>query len=71
MLQQGKFVADLLYYYGEDSNITALFGNQAPDLPAGYDFDYVNADALINQITAFDNRLVTQSGNGVSRAGAG
>ena len=23
MLQQGKFVADIVYYYGEDSNITA------------------------------------------------
>ena len=28
MLQQGKFVADILYYYGEDSNITALFASQ-------------------------------------------
>jgi len=26
MLQQGKFVADIIYYYGEDNNITALFG---------------------------------------------
>ena len=24
MLQQGKFVADIIYYYGEDNNITAL-----------------------------------------------
>ena len=28
MLQQGKFVADVAYFYGEDSNITALFGSQ-------------------------------------------
>ena len=45
MLQQGKFVAGVIYFYGEDSNITALFGNKAPDVPAGYNFDYVNADA--------------------------
>ena len=25
MLQQGKFVADVVYYYGEDANITAMF----------------------------------------------
>ena len=46
MLQQGKFVADVLYFYGEDSNITALFATKSPDVPAGYNFDYVNADAL-------------------------
>ena len=45
MLQQGRFVADILYYYGEDSNVTALFGEQAPPIPAGYSFDFVNADA--------------------------
>ena len=26
--------------YGEDSNITALFSNKPPDIPAGYNFDY-------------------------------
>jgi hypothetical protein len=40
MLQQGKFVADVAYFYGEDSNITALFGSKSPDVPAGYNFDY-------------------------------
>ena len=30
MLQQGKFVADIAYFYGEDSNITALFGGNPP-----------------------------------------
>ena len=29
MLQQGKFVADIVYFYGEDSNITALVRRQA------------------------------------------
>ena len=28
MLQQGKFVADVVYYYGEDNNITSLFGKK-------------------------------------------
>lgn len=32
MLQQGRFVADILYYYGDDSNLTALFGEKAPDV---------------------------------------
>jgi hypothetical protein len=62
MLQQGKFVADIAYYYGEDSNITALFGNGAPDIPTGYNFDYLSANALINQLSVNDGRLTTPAG---------
>ena len=28
LLQQGRFVADVIYFYGEDSNITALCTNK-------------------------------------------
>ncbi len=49
LLQQGHFGADLIYFYGEDSNLTAIFVNKSPDVPAGYGFDYVNADALIHE----------------------
>ena len=38
MLQQGKFVADVAYFYGEDNNITALFGDKLPDVPSGYNY---------------------------------
>ena len=62
MLQQGKFVADVVYFYGEDSNITALFGNKAPDVPAGYNFDYVNADALLHRLSVANGRITTPSG---------
>jgi hypothetical protein len=62
MLQQGHFVADIAYYYGEDSNITALFGEKMPDIPAGYRFDFVNADALVNRLSVKDGRIVTPSG---------
>ncbi len=62
LLQQGHFVADILYYYGEDSNITALFSAKSPDIPVGYNFDYVNADALTHIITAKHRQMTTQSG---------
>src|SRR5271157_4918114 len=62
MLQQGKFAADILYYYGEDSNLTAIFEDKAPDIPAGYNFDYTNADALVHLLTVRDGKLVTPSG---------
>ena len=62
LLQQGHFAADILYFYGEDSNVTAIFGNKAPDVPEGYGFDFVNADALLHMFTVNDGKLVTASG---------
>jgi hypothetical protein len=62
LLQQGRFVADVAYFYGEDSNLTAIYGDHFPDVPAGYNFDYVNADALTHKFSAADGRLTTASG---------
>ncbi len=62
LLQQGRFDADVAYFYGEDSNITALFGKKGPDVPAGYNFDFINADALIHLLTFTDGQLATPSG---------
>ena len=62
LLQQGKFVADIVYYYGEDNNITALFGKKPPEVPEGYNYDFINADALINLLTVKEGKLVTPSG---------
>jgi hypothetical protein len=62
MLQQGKFVADVLYFYGEDSNITALFGAKPPDIPAGYNFDFINADAILHRLSAEGGRITAPSG---------
>lgn len=62
LLQQGRFAADLVYFYGEDSNLTAIFNHQAPEIPAGYGFDYINADGLIHELSVKDGKLVTKSG---------
>lgn len=62
MLQQGKFVADVIYFYGEDNNITALFGNKLPDVPLSYNFDFVNADAIINILSVNNGQIITPSG---------
>ena len=62
MLQQGHFAADLVYFYGEDSNLTAIFAHTAPEIPAGYAFDYINADALIRELSVADGQIVTKSG---------
>ncbi len=62
LLQQGRFAADVIYFYGEDSNITAIFNNKSPDVPAGYGFDYINADGLIHELSVTAGRITTKSG---------
>jgi len=62
LLQQGHFGADLVYFYGEDSNLTAIFADKAPEIPAGYGFDYINADAVIHALSVADGRIHTPGG---------
>ncbi len=62
MLQQGRFVADVAYYYGEDSNVTAIFQKHNPQLPEGHNFDFVNADILEHSLRVEHGDLATASG---------
>jgi hypothetical protein len=63
MLQKGKYVADIAYLYGQDNNITALFGNKLPDIPEGYSYDFVNADALVNVLSVENGQIITPGGS--------
>jgi len=63
MLQQGLFAADILYYFGEDNNVTNLFPYTLPEIPEGYSFDFVNADALICDLKTAGGLLAAPSGN--------
>ena len=60
--QQGTFVADVLYYYGDHvPNFAVNKGfNQAGALP-GYDYDATNEDALI-QAKVAEGRIVVPGG---------
>ena len=62
LLQQGRFAADVLYFYGEDSNLTKLFQSKSPDIPANVGFDYINADGLIHELHVINGRIATPSG---------
>ena len=62
MLQQGRFVADIAYFYSENTNITARFKLTRPQVPEGYAFDFVNSTALTDALRAEDGRLVTATG---------
>ncbi|MBW6500818.1 MAG: hypothetical protein K0B05_05425, partial [Bacteroidales bacterium] len=65
MLQQGRFVADLAYLLDEGAPSTMpVWGTGLePSPPEGYDFDYINADVLINLMSVSDDgRLILPGG---------
>ena len=58
MLQQGKFVADVAYYYGEDNVVTSLFGEEHPAMPGGYNYDYINPE-ILTTLLDYNGKLLT------------
>lgn len=60
MLQGGLQVADVAYFIGEDA--PRAFGARNPELPSGYDFDYINAEVLMTRAKPIDGRLVLPDG---------
>ncbi len=62
MLQQGRYVADVLYFYGEDTNVTGIYGHELPEIPEGYAFDFINPYGVLNVLSVKDGDLVTNSG---------
>ena len=62
LLSQGRFVADIAYLYGEDTNLTQRFAQERPGIPAGWNYDFVNGDALVNALEIKDGSMVSKSG---------
>lgn len=63
LLQQGQFIADIAYFYGEEKSLAELFEHHHnTDVPNGYGFDYLNAEALLTKLSVRDGNLVTASG---------
>ncbi len=60
LLQQGRAVADAAYFTGESAPVEMRTGN--PALPAGYDYDAINADVLLHGATVKNGRLTLASG---------
>jgi len=68
LLQQGLFVGDVCYYYGDQTpNFFPLF-HDVPEKPRlkglgkGYDYDVINTDVILNRMTVKDGRLVLPDG---------
>lgn len=62
LLRQGHFVADVAYYYGEDTNITARYQTRMPNIPNTYNYDFVSPSVVLNELQPSDGRLVTKTG---------
>ena len=60
MLQQGKYVADIAYFIGED--VPKMTGICDPALPLGYSFDYINAEVIMSRLSVMNGFLVLPDG---------
>ncbi|MCX6619921.1 MAG: glycosyl hydrolase, partial [Acidobacteria bacterium] len=60
LLQQGRSVADVAYFIGEDA--PKMTGQTKPELPEGYGFDYINAEAIEQRLTVKDGRFLLPDG---------
>jgi len=68
MLQQGLFVADVAYFYGDQApNFWPLYHSVPekpllPGLGVGYDYDVVNSDVILNRMAVKDGRIILPDG---------
>ncbi|WP_160148123.1 glycosyl hydrolase [Rubripirellula obstinata] len=60
LLQQGLHVADFAYFIGEDTPI--MGGTRQPEQPAGYDFDFINAQVLLERMSIENGRWTLPDG---------
>lgn len=63
LLQQGLFVADAAYYYGDHvPNFTQLKSRDPARVLPGYDYDVVTAEVLLERMSVKDGQLTLPDG---------
>lgn len=63
LLQQGNFVADVLYYYGDHvPNFAQLKKSDPAKILPGYDYDVITEEALIERAGVQDGNIVLPDG---------
>jgi hypothetical protein len=63
MLQQGLFVADVAYYYGDHvPNFTQLKKSDPAHILPGYDYDVITEEALLTRASVRDGKIVLPDG---------
>lgn len=66
MMQQGNFVADIAYYYGNEAPLFVGHKRIFPWLGEGYDYDVINTEILLDKIDVVDGRLMLPHGQSYS-----
>ncbi|MDT0508288.1 glycosyl hydrolase [Novosphingobium sp. MMS21-SN21R] len=63
LLQAGRNVADVAYFYGEEGPLTALYGRKfIADAPVAHAYDFINRDALFNAVEVQGGEVVSKGG---------
>lgn len=63
LLQAGRNVADVAYFYGEEAPITGLYGKSpVADAPKRHAWDFINRDALFNAVEVQGGEIVAKGG---------
>ena len=62
MLQQGLFVADVCYYYGDKAPNFVSAKGLGFILEDGYDYDVVNSEVILNRMSVKNGRIVLPDG---------
>ena len=60
MLQQGLNIADAAYFIGEDT--PKMAGVLDPMIPAGYQYDFINAEVIERDMKVVDGLLTLPHG---------
>lgn len=60
LLQQGHYVAEVLYFIGED--VPIMSGHKDPELPDGYSYDYINAEVILERLSVRNGKYVLPDG---------
>ena len=64
--QESKFVADVVWYYGEKVPNSATPKNAHFKVGAGFDYEVINSDILVNKLSVRDGRLYLPDGSSFS-----
>lgn len=62
MLQQGRFVADAIFYYGDNVPNQVPLKRMNPLDETGYDYDMCNTDIILNHMRVEDGKIKLKSG---------
>jgi hypothetical protein len=63
LLQQGKPVADVAYFYGEGAPVTVPYWKSfSPAVPASSSYDFINSDILLHHASVSANQFALDGG---------